>query len=498
IATVREPLVVLDTEGTVVTANAAYYRVFGAQPRLTEGARFYELEDGIWNASELRQLLDAAVRGDAVNDLELTRDRDGGARRVLLLSARRIVDLANAPPLVLLAIDDVTASRQAEIVRRQRVAELAAADQSKNEFLAMLAHELRNPLAPIRSATQILGMKGIPEASSEKARLVIERQVQTMTRLIEDLLDVARITQGKIELRKATIDVRSALRRAVEVVQPEVDQRGQTLSLVLPPGPATILGDLTRLEQAFGNLLQNASKFTGPSGHIWVTAEIVESRDESTRVLVRVRDDGIGIPSGMLHGIFDLFKQAGTSPHHATGLGVGLALVDRIVRLHSGDVTVSSAGPNRGSEFTVALPAAGDREGDGTEADRDESVDDSEQGRRILVVDDNVDAADSLAELLRLSGHEVRVAHSGPAALELAAPFLPQIIFLDIAMPRMDGYEVARRLRRHTELNDPVIVALTGFGRDVDRQMARAAGFDELATKPLHPDTLRQLLKAPR
>jgi two-component system CheB/CheR fusion protein len=315
IATVREPLVVLDTEGCVMTANAAFYRTFGGDPQRTEGARFSDLDGGEWDIPGLRQFLkDVSPLDHTFNDFELTREFKNVGRKVLLLNARRLVQVPDAPPLVLLAIDDVTQLRHAEGLRRQRVSELAAADQSKNEFLAMLAHELRNPLAPIRSAAQILGMPGIPAATSEKALVVIDRQVQMMTRLIEDLLDVARITQGKIELRKAPVDVTPLLRRAAELVQPHVDQRGQTLSFALPAEPCHVLGDGTRLEQAFGNLLHNASKFTRRSGHISVSAECPKADGEPAQVIVRVRDDGIGIPPEMLPGVFDLFKQAGASP----------------------------------------------------------------------------------------------------------------------------------------------------------------------------------------
>jgi CheY-like chemotaxis protein/two-component sensor histidine kinase len=342
-------------------------------------------------------------------------------------------------------------------------------------------------------------MPDVPVATSEKARKVIDRQVQTMTRLIEDLLDVARITQGKIGLRKSSVDLVPLLRRAAELVQPHIDQRGQTLSFALPEQPCHVLGDATRLEQAFGNLLHNASKFTGQSGHIWLSAECVDANGQPGDVIVRVRDDGIGIPSDLLPGVFDLFKQAGASPHHATGLGVGLALVHRIVSLHGGRVTVESGGLNRGTEFIVSLPALDDDEAGGSENESDESVSAEDGiGRRILVVDDNVDAADSLAELLRLRGHEVRVVHNGVGALEVVGPFLPHVIFLDIAMADMDGYQVARHLRQRPELDNPLLVAVTGFGRDTDRQLAHEAGFDEHVTKPLDPFMLSRLLTRSR
>jgi CheY-like chemotaxis protein len=236
------------------------------------------------------------------------------------------------------------------------------------------------------------------------------------------------------------------------------------------------VGDETRLEQTFSNLLQNASKFSGQSGHIWLSAECLQANGRPSEVVIRVRDDGIGISPEMLPGVFELFRQGGASLHHASGLGVGLALVDRIITLHGGRVTVESAGLNQGSEFIVSLPAldkAG-HEPDENERDGPPSVDYA-IGRRVLVVDDNVDAADSLAELLRLRGHEVRVVHNGAAGLETVGPFLPHTMLLDIAMPGMDGYQVVRQLRERPELGNPRIVAVTGFGSDADRQFARDA-----------------------
>ena len=499
IATVREPLVVLDEDTRVVTANAAFYRTFGSQSEETEGRSLYELSNRQWDLPTLRTLLEQLPRQEnASADLEIDHDFQGIGRKAMILKARRVVRGGDEQALVLLAIEDVTERHRVESLRNQRAAELLAADQSKNEFLAMLAHELRNPLAPIRTAAQILGRPGIAAPLAERSRAIVDRQVQNMTRLIDDLLDVARITQNKIEVRMAPTDLTAVLRRVVEVVEQLVGERDQALSTALPSESWYVHGDATRLEQAFGNLLNNASKFTAQSGHLSLTAEKRDVADGRAEAVVRVRDDGIGIAPEMVPVVFDLFKQAGQSPHHTPGLGVGLALAHRIVALHGGRLDVESAGVNRGSEFIVSLPLLGMPTADAVDtSSRDEQVTDGVV-RRILVVDDNVDAADSLGTLLRLAGHEVRVVHDGRGAVDAAAEFLPEVVLLDIAMPDMDGYDVARRLRQLAGGETALIVAVTGFGRDEDRRRAKAAGFDLHVTKPLDPARLAALLNSRR
>lgn len=392
---------------------------------------------------------------------------------------------------------EISARVQAANQLRQYASDLADADRRKDEFLAMMAHELRNPLAPIRTAVHILGSPAAPAAAAAKARAVIDRQIQNMTRLIDDLLDAARITQRKIRLQMAPVDLTAILRRAVEVVQPLLDERGQDLRLALPSEPWYLTGDAVRLEQAFGNVLDNASKYTAHGGHIWLSAHRAEVPDGAAEATVRVRDDGIGIPADLLPHVFDLFTQAGRSPHHVPGLGIGLSLVRRIVGLHGGRVHVESAGLNQGSEFVVALPLlAGAPPGAANEGVPDAQPTD-DIALRILVVDDNVDAAESLADLLRVRTHDVRVVHTGRAALDTAAAFLPQVVFLDIRMDDMDGYEVARRLRRLPGLALALIVAVTGFGSDEDRRLAADAGVDRYFIKPLDPAVLPALLASP-
>ncbi|NOT25217.1 MAG: response regulator [Acidobacteria bacterium] len=493
IATVRAPLVVMDDAFVIVTANAAFNRAFDGGGRGTEGRSLFELSNGTFDRPELRELLVQVLpQNRAVIDFPVKQSPESSQSVVTLVNATRLVNSPGERPLILLSMEDVTERQHAESMRLQRIDELAAADQSKNEFLAMLAHELRNPLAPIRTASQLLGAPGVPPRVTENARIIIERQIQTMTRLIDDLLNVARITQGKIDLRLAPLDLVTVVRRAIEAVQTQVDERAQHLLVILPPDPLYVLGDATRLEQAFSNVLTNASKFTNRNGRIWVRVES-KAVTHGDDVFVYVRDEGVGIESDVLPHIFELFKQGNPSPHRTPGLGVGLALVRRIVELHGGRVQVRSAGADRGSEFEICLPLFHDAEGVAEESGSG-ALPVAVVSQRILVVDDNVDAAESLAALLSMWGHDVRITHDGAAALEVAPVFAPSVIFLDIGMPGMDGYEVARRLRRVPALEHSLLVALTGFGGDQDRRRADEAGFDRHVTKLVDLAVLRNLI----
>ena len=491
VATGRAPLAVLDERLAVVTANEAFYRVFDTSAPGVEGRPLFELGSGKWDIPQLRRLLEQVLPQDnVVKDFEVTLEAHGGPK-VWLLDARRLQQADGSRPRILLSMEDVSERQHAEGLRQQRVTELAAADRNKNEFLAMLAHELRNPLAPIRTAAQMLGTPGVPPAAAASARVIIERQIRNMVRLIDDLLDVARITQGKLTLQLAPVELTSVLRRAIEVVDRQVQERGQHLSLSLEAEAIYVLGDTTRLEQAFGNLLNNASKFSKKGGRIGVRAH-AEHRERGAEVFIHIKDAGIGIEPSMAPHIFDLFRQGAESPHHASGLGVGLALVRRIVELHGGHVTVSSAGTDSGSEFVVSLPVLADA-GQGSEHAFEE-IATTGDAKRILVVDDNVDAAESLTGLLRVYGHDARMVHDGLAALELAPSFQPSVVFLDIGMPGMDGHEVARRLRQMPGGEQALIIAVTGFGRDEDRQRSVEAGFDRHVTKPLDPRSLSSLI----
>jgi PAS domain S-box-containing protein len=384
---------------------------------------------------------------------------------------------------------DITERRQLVEELEQRAEELAEANRRKDEFLAMLAHELRNPLAPILNGLHIMRQDRSESPILKQARLIIERQVQNMVRLVDDLLDVSRITRGKIQLRKEQVELRVVIERAVENAKTIIEARRHTLSTSMPPEPIWLEGDPTRLEQIFTNLLTNAAKYTDPGGRIWLTVE-----RQGPDVVVNVRDNGIGIAPKMLAQIFDLFTQADRALDRSQGgLGIGLTVVKRLVEMHGGVVNATSAGPGKGSEFSVRLPvltpAAERPPGDAaapTPRDRGPL--------RVLVVEDNVDAAESVALLLRLYGHEVQVVHTGPAGLEAAHAFRPNVVLLDIGLPGMDGYEVAKRLRQDAELKRVPLIAMTGYSREEDRSRSREVGIDQHLVKPVEPEKLHQLL----
>jgi signal transduction histidine kinase len=379
-------------------------------------------------------------------------------------------------------------SLQNEVTERARAeCALQEADRNKDEFLAMLAHELRNPLAPILSALQLMRMKP-PERQLQWAQEVIERQLGYLTRLVDDLLDVSRITRGKITLTREPVEVATLITRAVETIQPLIQQRDHQLALQIPPEPLRVNGDLTRLTQALGNVLGNAAKYTDRGGRI----ELLCSQ-QAAQVEIRVRDNGIGIPAELLPRIFDPFTQLERRTGHSpSGLGIGLALVRRLVEMHGGSVTAHSAGSGAGSEFVIRLPlAAGVRIEDHPGA---RLSDGPAVPRRILLADDNADALESLATVLRLSGHEVFSAPNGALALEAAVRHMPEVALLDIGMPLLDGYEVARRIRAQEWGKAVTLVALTGWGQESDRRRSQEAGFDTHLVKPLDLDKLTSLL----
>jgi PAS domain S-box-containing protein len=382
---------------------------------------------------------------------------------------------------VVLVFRDVTERKRAEEA-------LQAADRHKDEFLAMLAHELRNPLAPVRNAVALLRLGGTSAADRCWAAEVIERQVRHLSRLVDDLLDVSRIRRGKIRLQKQPVALAEVVAQAVETSRPLIEAHRHHLDVQLPPGPVLLEADPTRLAQVLSNLINNAAKYTPDGGRIRLAAAV-----EGGAAVVRVADTGIGIPAEMLPKVFDLFTQVDHSLDRAQGgLGLGLALVQKLVELHGGSVEAHSDGPDKGSEFVVRLPLPAEAV---HVQPRPEQVSPVRSAtRRVLVVDDNADAVASLALLLRLAGHEVRTAGDGPAALELAPRFRPEAVLLDIGLPGMDGYEVARRLRALPELKDVLLMALTGYGQEEDRRRAREAGFDHYLTKPVEPAALQRLL----
>jgi PAS domain S-box-containing protein len=385
---------------------------------------------------------------------------------------------------VVLVFRDITQRRGSERA-------LEDADRRKDEFLAMLAHELRNPLAPIRNAAHTLALLGTGDDRVRWVSGVIERQVGLMTRLVDDLLDVSRITSGKITLQRTTVSVRDVLAQAVETARPLAESRGQALEVDVPEDAGWVDGDPARLAQAVGNLLDNAIKYTDDGGRIGLRARV-----EAHEVVIVVEDSGVGVDPELLPHVFDLFIQADRSLERKQGgLGLGLTLVRRLVEMHGGRVEAASAGPGLGSAFTIRLPClAVEVVEPAAAAEPAEAARPPGPARRILVVDDHQDSTDSLALFLRLRGHEVRTAHDGPTALDEIERYRPEVVFLDLGLPGMSGYDVARRVRMRTDLGPLQLVALTGYGTDGDRQKTRDAGFDVHLAKPVDPRAVDALL----
>jgi PAS domain S-box-containing protein len=409
---------------------------------------------------------------------------DSGAVRWLRVLGRFLYDESGVPiRSVGVAFDD-TDRKVAEIALRD-------ADQRKDVFLATLAHELRNPLAPIRNAAQLLASPKLGPEQLQWVQSVIQRQVKHLAWLLDDLLDVARITQGKLELKRQHITLKSVVDSAIEVARPLLDSKGHHLVVTLPAEPVTLDADPLRLSQVLSNLLTNAAKYTGAGGHIALSGHI-----EKGTLSLSIKDDGIGIPAESLGGIFAMFSQVeGAAVHSEGGLGIGLALVSGLTELHGGTVEAKSEGLGYGSEFVVSLPV--------NTVDvvampaADEHVP-APIGQRVLIADDNQDAADSLAMYLEMAGHDVRVVHDGRSALSVAQAFRPDTALLDIGMPQLNGYEVAQALRQEPWGASITLIALTGWGQEDDRQRAIDAGFDRHLTKPVDPDALVSLITSPQ
>ena len=372
---------------------------------------------------------------------------------------------------------------------RQSQQALQDADRRKNEFLALLAHELRNPLAPIRYALATIARPELTGEQKARAEAIIDRQVSHMSRLLDDLLDISRITRGTLELKRSSVDFAEVISTAVEAARPFLDAKGHELVVTQPDEPVAIDADAVRLAQVFSNLLINAAKYTAENGRV----ELVV-RNDRPGVTVKVRDNGMGISSEMMPKLFNLFSQAHTTLERSeAGLGVGLALVRGLVNLHGGSVTARSEGPGRGSEFVVRLPAGEISGASEVEPQAVRAL--GARSRRVLVVDDNRDAADSSATLLELQGHLTATAYTGLGGLALGEAFRPQAVLLDIGLPDVNGYELARRIRATDWGRGVCLVAITGWGQDADRQRAFAAGFDHHLTKPVVPQVIETLLR---
>jgi PAS domain S-box-containing protein len=483
---------VSDADGNWIEGNDELLRIIGySREELTNGmVRWIDMTPSHFLPLDVQGILEARMRGACTPYEKEYLRKDGSVVPVLIGFAT----LAEGHDRFICFVLDLTAQKRVEAALRE-------ADRRKDEFLAVLAHELRNPLAPIRNALAILETAGMDGAIAERARVLMERQVHHLVRLVDDLLDVSRVMRGKIDLRREQVELAAVVARALETAHPLLEAQGHALDVSLPPESLVLEADPVRLTQVVGNLLANAAKYTESGGRI-----TLEVQREGDQAILRVRDTGIGIDPEVLPRIFELFVQANHAVTRSQGgLGIGLTLVKSLVELHHGTVEAHSAGPGKGSEFVVALPLLSMTEG-GRMKDDEEAfplhLATSGRGgteglplsRRILVVDDNEDVAESLAMLLRLSEHHVRVAHSGPAALELAKGFRPEVVFLDIGMPGMDGNEVARCLRQQPGLDGVALVALTGWGAAEDRRRSAAAGFDHHLVKPVEPGDLHTLL----
>jgi PAS domain S-box-containing protein len=470
---------VFDLNHRFIYANEGLLRMWGKRWDEAIGKNFLELGYEPWHAEMHDREIDQVIA---------TRRSVRGEAPFNGTFGRRMYDYLFVPVL------DAHGEVEAVAGTTRDVTDLKVQDRRKDEFLATLAHELRNPLAPMRNAAQLLKMPGIGEAQARTARQIIERQVQHMVRLIDDLMDVSRITLGQINLRLEKVNLGAVITDALEAARPAIESGGHSLDVHLPPTPLVVEGDGTRLSQVFQNLLNNAAKYTPAGGQITLRAA-----RHGREAFISVRDSGVGIAKEVQERIFDLFTRLDPSESiKVSGLGIGLALAKQLVELHQGRIDVQSEGSGRGSEFTVVLPLVEQDNLQVSGAGGDGSEDIPTEERRVLVVDDNHDSAESLALLLQASGCQVSVAFSGPEALSLFESNRPEIILLDIGMPGMDGYEVARRVRASPAGHQVFLVALTGWGQAEDKQRAAAAGFDEHITKPVDPDRLTGLLHIDR
>ncbi|HEX2223643.1 MAG TPA: ATP-binding protein [Thermoanaerobaculia bacterium] len=393
---------------------------------------------------------------------------------------------------VVMIFHDVVERRNLERELARRAERLAEADRRKDEFLAMLGHELRNPLAPIRNALHLLGLPGVSAPSAQRAREMMERQVQHLVRLVDDLLDVSRITRGKVELHREKLDLAVVVERAVDSLRQRIEEHQLGLAVSLPPEPLWVDADPTRLDQILVNLLNNAVKFTPAGGRIEVAL-----RRENGDALLSVLDTGIGIPEDLLPDLFEPFTQSSRPLDRSQGgLGLGLTLVRRLVEMHGGSVTAHSAGPDQGSAFVVRLPLLKDLVSRLAQKAAQPDTSSGTEALRVLVVDDNRDSADSIALLLNLWGHEPRTVYDGRLVAQAVHELRPHVVLLDIGLPGLDGYELARRLREQPETRDLLLVAMTGYGQEQDRQRTRAAGFDHHLVKPVDMEALKKILKA--
>jgi PAS domain S-box-containing protein len=475
-----EGIVGCTPDGVIASWNKGAQRIFGYPAREIVGksVRILVPPDQHSIADQVLDLVRHRQSGTSLETLALTKD---GRRIHVLLGFAPVANHKGELISAAFTVHDITDRKRAEDALR-------AADRTKDIFLATLSHELRNPLAPIRQAARILQSERAGPEEMRRARDIIDRQAHHMSRLLDDLLDISRITRGNLELRKETLDLATGIEEALEIVRPLIEARKHTVSVDMAPRSIPVSADPVRLAQILANLLTNAAKYTQDGGRI-----VVHVRTDGSQVVVRVIDNGIGISEEALPRIFEMFSQGRTERQYAEGgLGIGLALVRGLVTLHGGTVEAHSDGPGHGSEFVVRLPLC-ERE-PASVGTHSSDHPPAHAARQILIADDNRDAADSLRILLEGDGHRVHTVYNGHAALQAAEELRPDIALLDIGMPELTGHEVAQRIRSHSWGAGITLVALTGWGQAHDKQRSAAAGFDHHVTKPMDPDKLRALI----
>jgi PAS domain S-box-containing protein len=492
LASIGDAVITTDAQGRVTSLNEVAVQLTGWTNQEAAGipldAVFRIINESSRQSVEnpaMKALREGVIVGLANHTLLIAKD---GTERPIDDSAAPIYSEKGVLYGCVLVFRDITERKLMEDDLRLVAADLSEANRRKDEFLATLAHELRNPLAPIRNGLQVLRLAGGDAETVEQAHNLMERQLSQLVRLVDDLMDVSRITRGKIELRTRQVPLAHVIHSAIETSRPLIEDMAHKLTVSVPEQTLIVTADLTRLAQVFVNLLNNAAKYSEPGSHIWLTVE-----RQGSDVVVSVKDAGIGIDSEQLPRIFDMFTQIdGSLEKSRGGLGIGLTLVKRLVEMHGGRIEAKSDGPGRGSEFLVRLPVV--------EASAPEGTNDPampapiESALRILIVDDNQDGANSLTMMLKIMGNDTRTAYDGLQGVEMAEQFRPDVVLLDIGLPRLNGYEACRRIRNQAWGISTILIAMTGWGQDEDRRRSHQAGFDHHLVKPVDPKSLMELL----
>lgn len=488
VETSNDAIISKSLDGNIQSWNAAAEQLFGYTSEQAIG-RHISLVIPPERLNEEEQIIASLREGKRIEHYETERVRSDGRHIMVSLTISPIKDDSGNVTGASKIVRDITERKRLEDDLRRLAADLSATDRRKNEFLATLAHELRNPLAPMSNMLEVLKRAGGDAEIVKRAQDTLERQLDQMIRLVDDLLDWNRITHDRLELRRSEVELSSVIQQAVEVASPLIDAAGHKLTVDLPKEPIYLNADPARLAQLFGNLLNNSSKYTKPEGAIWLSA-----RQSDGEVLVTVKDNGAGIPPDKLDSIFDMFMQVDrTSEQSQAGLGIGLTLVKRLTEMHGGAIQARSDGEGKGSEFVVRLPIlSNSTAASSLEPATQQSLTDC----RILIVDDNTDSADSLAMLLEITGNKTYMAHDGVEAVKAVEKYRPEVVLLDIGLPKLDGHEVCRRVREQPWGKNIVIIALTGWGQEDDRRKSEEAGFNGHLVKPVDYDKLLELLSS--